>query len=54
MQEGNQSSDDAGSSESGAEDEDGGRGVDRLQVARGIDIPFGLNIPVVSHLAKEA
>ena len=28
--------------------------MDRLQIANGIDIPFGLNIPVVSQLAKEA
>jgi len=28
--------------------------VDRLQVSSGIDIPFGLNIPVVSQLAKDA
>ena len=35
-------------------DEDGPRGVDRLQIANGIDIPQGINIPVVSQLAKEA
>jgi len=28
--------------------------VDRLQVTKGIDIPFGINIPIVSQLAKEA
>lgn len=27
---------------------DGGRGVDRLQVNRGIDIPSGVRIPMVS------
>ena len=32
---------------------DGGRGVDRLQVNRGIDIPSGVHIPMVSQLAKE-
>jgi len=35
------------------EDEDR-RGVDKLQVSNGIDIPQGINIPVVSQLAKEA
>lgn len=42
-------------SESEEEDEDEGpRGADRLQIAAGIDIPFGLKIPIVSQLAKEA
>jgi len=36
------------------EDDDGPRGVDRLQIAHGIDIPCGVNIPIVSQLAKEA
>ena len=45
---------DSDSDSNPSDDEDGVRGVDRLQVANGIDIPQGLNIPVVSHLAKEA
>ena len=40
--------------DSDMEDHDDARGVDHLQVAKGIDIPFGINIPVVSMLAKEA
>ena len=45
-----------GSSSEDESDSDGedGRGVDRLQVARGIDIPSGVHIPIVSQLAKEA
>ena len=34
-------------------DDEGPRGVDKLQVSQGIDIPFGVNIPVVSQLAKQ-
>lgn len=40
-------------SDDDSEDE-GPQGVDRLQVSQGIDIPFGLKIPIVSQLAKEA
>jgi len=35
-------------------EDEGHRGVDKLQVSNGIDIPQGINIPVVSQLAKEA
>jgi len=45
-------SDEEDSEQEGGEDQP--RGVDRLQVANAIDIPQGVNIPVVSHLAKEA
>ena len=48
----------SGSDQDSEDDDDsedeGPRGVDRLQVSQGIDIPFGVNIPVVSQLAKEA
>ena len=40
-------------SDSDGED-DHNRGVDSLQVKRGIDIPSGVHIPVISQLAKEA
>ena len=43
------------SDEDASDMEDAGtRGVDKLQVSNGIDIPEGINIPVVSQLAKEA
>ena len=41
---------DSSDSESDDEGQRGGR--DTLQATQGIDIPLGLNIPVVSELAK--
>lgn len=47
--------DDSGDSDDSDGDvADDGRGVDKLQIANGIDIPQGVNIPIVSQLAKEA
>ncbi len=48
------SSDDGDDSDNEEKGREGPRGVDKLQIAHGIDIPQGVNIPVVSQLAKEA
>ena len=51
----NEDADSSSDDESDSDGEgDGGRGVDRLQVNQGIDIPSGIHIPMVSQLAKEA
>lgn len=47
----NEDSEDSSDSESEDEGQRGGR--DRLQATQGIDIPLGLNIPVVSELARD-